>query len=135
MGGWVALTSLIRIVLVAGAVYPAMPSLTLGGPASVIRGGTAAAVLFMAISVIKLMHGRQMQARRLIRAGEAAPSAACARSIIGLTPLHPRQIGRQPSPPRVDREEPLARVVAQRKIGRGEGRGEQPRRPRAAALA
>jgi hypothetical protein len=67
MGWWVALTSLIQLLLFAGAVYAAMQCLTLGDPVSVIRWGIAAAVLFMAISIIKIMHWQQMQANRVIR--------------------------------------------------------------------
>ncbi|MFN3960675.1 MAG: DUF6768 family protein [Parvularculaceae bacterium] len=66
-GWWVVLTSLVQIALFAGALYAAMQFLTLDDPVLVIRWGIAAAVWFMAMSVIKLMHWQQMQANRVIR--------------------------------------------------------------------
>lgn len=67
MGWWVVLTSLVQIALFAGALYATLQFLTLDDPVLVTRWGFAAAVWFMAMSVIKLMHWQQMQANRVIR--------------------------------------------------------------------
>lgn len=66
-GWWVVLTSLIQIALFAAALYATSQFLTLDDPVLVMRWGIAAAVWFMAMSVIKLMHWQQMQANRVIR--------------------------------------------------------------------
>jgi hypothetical protein len=67
MGWWNVLSSLIQVALFAAAIYATMKFLTLDDPVLVTRWGVAAAVWFMAMSVIKLMHWQQMQANRVIR--------------------------------------------------------------------
>ncbi len=67
MGWWVALTILVQVALFAAGLYAAAKFLTLDDPVLVVRWGIAAAVWFMAMSVIKLMHWQQMQANRVIR--------------------------------------------------------------------
>lgn len=67
MGWWVALTMVVQVALFAAGVYAAAKFLTLDDPVLVVRWGIAAAVWFMAMSVIKLMHWQQMQANRIIR--------------------------------------------------------------------
>ncbi len=67
MGWWVALTMLVQVALFAAGLYAAAKFLTLDDPVLVVRWGFAASFLFMAMSVIKLMHWQQMQANRVIR--------------------------------------------------------------------
>lgn len=67
MGWWVALTSVVQVLLFAGAVYAAVQCLTLSDPVAMLRWGLAVLAAFMAISVIKIMHWQQMQANRVIR--------------------------------------------------------------------
>jgi len=64
---WVALTMLVQIALFAGGLYAAAQFLTLDDPVMVVRWGIVAAVWFMAMAVIKLMHWQLMQANRVIR--------------------------------------------------------------------
>lgn len=67
MGWWVALTMLVQVALFAAGLYAAAQFLTLDDPVRVMRWGVAAAVWFMAMGVIKLMHWQQMQANRILR--------------------------------------------------------------------
>jgi hypothetical protein len=67
MGWWIALTTLVQIALFAAALYAAAQFLTLDDPVLVMRWGIAAAVWFMAMGVIKVMHWQQMQSNRVIR--------------------------------------------------------------------
>lgn len=67
MGWWNALSSLVQVALFAAALYATSKFLTLEDPVFVLRWGVAASVLFMAMSVIKLMHWQQMQSNRVIR--------------------------------------------------------------------
>ena len=67
LGWWVALTMLVQIALFTAGLYAAAKLLTLDDPVLATRWGIAAAVWFMAMGVIKLMHWQQMQTNRIIR--------------------------------------------------------------------
>lgn len=66
--GWVnAVSALAQIAMFAGALYAARQVLVSSDAGMTLRWGLLAALLFLAMSVVKLMHWSQMQANRVIR--------------------------------------------------------------------
>ena len=64
---WNILTMIIQVLMFAGSLYAARQFLVVDDLPEMIRWGALAALLFAAISVIKLMHWEQVQANRVIR--------------------------------------------------------------------
>jgi len=67
MGWWNALSTAIQVVMVAAALFAGREFMAANDVAAMLRWGGLVGLLFMAMSMIKLMHWQQMQANRIIR--------------------------------------------------------------------
>ncbi|MEK7266791.1 MAG: DUF6768 family protein [Pseudomonadota bacterium] len=66
-GPWNILTAIMQILMFAGALYAGRQFLAVDETLAMIRWGALTALLFAAMSTIKLMQWQQVQANRIIR--------------------------------------------------------------------
>jgi hypothetical protein len=66
-GPWNLLTVFIQVLAFAGVLYAGRQFLATDDVAAMLRWGALAALLFAAMSFIKLMHWEQVHANRIIR--------------------------------------------------------------------
>ena len=67
LGPWNILTAVVQVIMFAGALYAGRQFIVIDGSPEMIRWGILTLSLFVAISVIKIMHWQQVQANRIIR--------------------------------------------------------------------
>jgi hypothetical protein len=66
-GPWNLLTVIVQVIAFAGALYAGRQFLATDDIAAMLRWGALAALLFAAMSFIKVMHWEQVHANRIMR--------------------------------------------------------------------